>query len=53
MGKNKELYKQEMIYQAILFNNLDYYVITGITYGKFEENLSMFKKVMKTFKPYK
>ncbi len=53
MGKNKELYKQEMIYQTILFNNLDYYVITGITYGKFEENLSLFRKVAKTFNPEK
>jgi len=53
MGKNKELFKQELIYQAVLFNGLDYYVITGITYGKFEENLVVFKKVVKTFKPTK
>lgn len=50
MGKNKELYKHELIYQSILYNGLDYYVITGITYGKFEENLELFKKVAKTFK---
>ncbi len=53
MGKNKELYKMELIYQTVLFDNLDYYVITGITYGKFEENLALFKKVTKTFKPVK
>ncbi|MDD3859123.1 MAG: hypothetical protein PHW83_02910 [Bacteroidales bacterium] len=53
MGKNKDLYKMELIYQVVLFNNLDYYVITGITYGKFEENLTLFKKIAKTFKPYK
>jgi hypothetical protein len=53
MGKNKELYKQELIYQTVLYDNLNYYVITGITYGKFEENLAMFKKVARTFKPGK
>lgn len=53
MGVNKELYKNELIYQVIIFNNNDYYVITGITYGKFEESLSLFKQVAKTFKPYK
>lgn len=53
MGKNKDLFKMELIYQTVLFDNLDYYVITGITYGKFEENLTLFKKVTKTFKPYK
>ncbi len=53
MGKNKELYKMELIYQMVLFNGQDYYVLVGITYGDFEENLSMFKKVAKTFKPKK
>ncbi|MDD2386801.1 MAG: hypothetical protein PHP52_08460 [Bacteroidales bacterium] len=50
MGKNKELYKMELIYQVVLFNGQDYYVLVGITYGDFEENLRMFKKVAKTFK---
>ena len=53
MGKNKELYKMELIYQVVLYGANDYYVITGITYGKFEENLTLFKKVAKTFKPFK
>ncbi len=53
MGVNKELYKNELIYQVLLFNGRNYYVITGITYGDFENNLLLFKKVAKTFKPYK
>lgn len=53
IGKNKELYKTELIYQVIVFNGLDYYVITGLTYGKFEENIAMFKKVAATLSPVK
>lgn len=53
MGVNKEMYKLELIYQVVLFKDQDYYVISGITYGDFENNLSMFKKVAATFKPYK
>lgn len=51
IGKNKELYKTELIYQVIVFENLDYYVITGLTYGKFEQNLAVFKKVASTLSP--
>ncbi|PLX06250.1 MAG: hypothetical protein C0596_17400 [Marinilabiliales bacterium] len=53
MGVNKELYKTELVYQVVLYKGIDYYVITGITYGDFENNLGIFKKVAKTFKPYK
>lgn len=53
MGKNKDLYKSELIYQVILFNGQDYYVLVGITYGDFEKNLNLFKKVAKTFKQKK
>ncbi len=52
MGVNKELYKLELIYQVVLFQGQDYYVISGITYGDFENNLTMFKKVTATFNPY-
>ena len=53
MGKNKDLYKMELIYQMVLFSGQDYYVISGITFGDFENNLMMFKKVANTFKPKK
>ncbi|MDD4150100.1 MAG: hypothetical protein PHE33_08730 [Bacteroidales bacterium] len=53
MGKNKDLFKMELIYQVILFREQNYYVLVGLTYGNFEENLRMFKKVAKTFKPQK
>ncbi|MDD2635673.1 MAG: hypothetical protein PHW82_09270 [Bacteroidales bacterium] len=53
MGKNKELYKMELIYQMVLFNGQDYYILVGITYGNFEENLVMFKKLARTFEPKK
>lgn len=53
IGKNKELYKSELVYQAIVFDNLDYYVITGLTYGQFEQSLAIFKKVAKTINPKK
>ncbi len=53
MGVNKEMYKMELIYQVVLFYNQDYYVISGITYGNFENNLKMFKQVAQTFEPNK
>jgi hypothetical protein len=53
MGTNKEMYKAELIYQVVLFSSSNYYVITGITYGDFEANLTLFKQVTLTFKPEK
>ena len=53
MGKNKDLFKMELIYQVVLFREQNFYVLVGLTYGNFEENLKMFKRVAKTFKPEK
>lgn len=51
LGINKENGKPEMIYQAIFFKEKDYYVFTGLTFGNFDDNLEMFRKVAKTIKP--
>ncbi|MBP8994786.1 MAG: hypothetical protein KBG30_13400 [Bacteroidales bacterium] len=52
-GTHKEMFVKEFIYQTIIFVNLDYYVITGFTYGKVEDNLKIFKKVAASLKPNK
>ncbi len=51
IGKHKEAFKTELIYQVTLFDKLDYYVITGFSFGKFEENIKIFKKIAASFKP--
>lgn len=50
LGKNKNIDKNEFVYQTIIFIDTDYYVITGLTYGSFEENLVVFRKITNTFK---
>ncbi len=48
IGTNKDTEKPELIYLAVFFNGKEYYVFTGLTYGNFEKNLEMFRKVAKT-----
>lgn len=50
LGMHKEMYIKEFIYQTIIFDNLDYYVITGFTYGEVDKNLKIFKKVTASLK---
>lgn len=50
IGTNKQAFKNEMIYQLVVFDKEYYYVITGITGDKFNENLRMFRRVARTLK---
>jgi hypothetical protein len=49
IGINSETNKAELIYQMVLFKGDYYYTIAGMTYQKFEENLTMFQKTANTF----
>ena len=49
-GKTKDD-KAELIYQVMLFNDIDdYYIIVGRAKEDFEKYLASFKKITKTFK---
>lgn len=48
-GKDEKTDSAEMIYQIILFNDNEYYLIVGIANDNFEENTVIFRNISKTF----
>jgi len=47
---NKDNIRPQLVYELVLYNGDYYYLVSGLAFKYFEDNLDLFKSVARTFK---